>query len=191
MESNKQKNPNIFKSDCCGHEKYIISLNTEISIQNKEYALKIKDLENQVEEREDENGSLEKTISNMKGLVKNFYEMNKHYKEVLNKTNSISSDTKLFMRQHTNKVKQYLIFYYCFFSLFSAIYYEYYTFDSFYITYLTVFLQIYIVSFQQYYLYGLNFPIFKNKQERIKELTTNIKKIDQAQDYIYDFIDQQ
>lgn len=167
-------------------EKYIILMNDNLQSKEKEYIVSIKELENKVEELEDETESLEKKNNYLKGLLKNFHEMDKLNKELVENniySNEISLHTIKYFKYHATKHLRYLEI---LLIGFLGIFYEFYTIN---ITMNLFFILAIVISFQESTLMNLKLPEYKEKEKRNKEIIDEIKKTEASQDYIHEFIE--
>ena len=73
------------------YERYIILMNDTLQLENKKNTTMIAELESSIEELNDEIGTSDVRNSNIKGLLKNFHEMNKWYSDLdMHKSSIIS-----------------------------------------------------------------------------------------------------
>jgi hypothetical protein len=68
---------NSILANASANEKYIILMNEILQIQNNKNIIKIKELEDQISEIDNEIGRAELRVNNLKGLLKNFYRLSK------------------------------------------------------------------------------------------------------------------
>lgn len=171
-------------SDCA--EKYIILLNDTLQMKQKEDMLTIHTLEQKNEELEEDIESLEKKNAYLKSLLKNFHEMNKMNKELSQNNIYIKENIEVSLNFFKYRATKHLRYLEGLLIIFLAIFYEFYPID--YAINIFIMLSI-IVAFQESTLMNLHIPIFSEKENRNKEITSEIEKINKAQDYIHEFID--
>ena len=170
------------------HEKYIILMNDTLQTENREYLIRVKELENRVEEMETDLGLAEIRNVNIKGLLKNFHEMNKwrkdlseQEKEILTKTQSSIQSFKYRATRHLRVLEAILV-------LFVGMCFQYFPITEF----LSVLVMLMIiVFFQESILQNLQLPVFPKEEEKAKKLSKEIQKTIKAQDYIHEFLDSQ
>ena len=175
-------------NDASPHERYIILMNDTLQLDNRKLTGMVTDLESQVVELESDSDRMEKSKTYMKGLLKNFIEMTKWYKEICTHhqiiRDGITHDFKTFKYKATRhlRILQSLMM------IFMAVWYEYNT--------LEVFLPVMVVvactlAFQESTLWNMNICPYKSDTNKISELSKKISNADAAQDYIHVLIDQQ
>jgi hypothetical protein len=167
-------------------EKYIISLNDTLQTKQKEDMLTINTLEQKIEEMEEEVDSLEKKNSYLKSLLKNFHEMNKMSKELSKNNILIRENIEVSVTFFKYRATKHLRYLETLLIIFLGIFYEFYPVNY---TFNVFIMLIIIVSFQESTLMNLIIPTLPGKENRNKELTTEIEKINKSQDYIHEFID--
>ena len=167
-------------------EKYIILLNDNLQIKQQEDMLTIQALEQKIVDFEDEIYSLEQKNSYLKGLLKNFHEMNKMSKELSKNNISMKKNTDTMLKFFKYRATRHLRYLEGLLVIFLCIFLEFYPID--YTINVFVVLAI-IVSFQESTLMNFIMPTFPEEESRNKEITTEIEKINKAQDYIHEFID--
>jgi hypothetical protein len=170
-------------NDLSPERKYIILQNDTLQSENREYSKKIKELENEIEELEIDSGKSEKSITYIKGMLKNFVEVDRLYKkieieqiELQSKINKNNESKKYASLTELIKYKliSMVIFMICFYF---GTYFTFFALDKF--------LFIYI-------LYEYNKSLKMNTiviPVVIEEARHKINEIHKAQDYITDLID--
>lgn len=168
-------------------EKYIILMNDTLQLQNNQKDLLIKEQELQIEDFEEEIAKDEKNIVYLKGLLKNFHEMNKWYEELdkLNDKNfkNLEEQLKINYKFYIYKIRileSILIF-------FLSISYFFYNFTDFITTFLIL---SFVIYFQEFVIKAADVRI-TTKEDRVKELKNKIQDTLKGQDYIFEFLDQQ
>ena len=170
-------------NDLSAERKYIILQNDTLQSENREYSKRIKELENELEELEIDSGKHEKSITYIKGMLKNFVEVDRLYKKIeieqielqskINKNNESKKYASL-TELIKYKVISIVIFMICFYF---GTYFTFFALDKF--------LFIYI-------LYEYNKSLKMNTiviPVVIEEARHKINEIHKAQDYITDLID--
>lgn len=170
------------------HEKYIILMNDMLQAENREYVSQIKELEERVEEMEAELGSTETRNNNIKGLLKNFHEMDKWRRELYKHEKKILNDTQNSVLSFKDRATRHLRVLQAILVLFVGLCFEYFPLFKF----LPVLgMVMIIVAFQESTLHNLQLPLFPKEEQRINKLKEDITKTIKAQDYIYEFLDSQ
>lgn len=170
------------------HERYIILLNQTLQQQFTDSTLKIKDLEAQIETLEEEVDSYSSRKNYLKSLLKNFHEMHKMNEQLSNLEKKIKENNLKFLKEYKIRSKVHLNILWAIFLLIICITWE---FTDNFTTSLMSSVIIGVVSFQRSMWLNLVLPDSKSIQGKIKEITTEKKKILKAQDYIHEFIDSQ
>ena len=185
------KDSNIESSVLSGsspQEKYIILMNESLQFQNQENILKIRELEEQVSVFENDIGRSEVRASNLKGLLKNFHEMDSQLREVAENQVKVVENTRSGIVQFKKKALNHLRVLQTIMIAFVAFSYEFMCFYDF----LPILLiMILIAAFQESNLSALQIADCKEHEQKINELNEIIKKTVQSQDYIYEFLDVQ
>ena len=172
-------------NDLSAERKYIILQNDTLQAENREYSKKIKELENEIEELEIDSGKMEKSMTYIKGMLKNFVEVDRLYKKIeveqvelqakINKNNKSKKYT-YFTEMIKYNLISILIFMICFY------------FD----TYLTFFSFTFDKLLFVYIFYEYNKSLNLNTvvtHSVIEEARNKINEIHKAQDYISELID--
>ena len=170
------------------HERYIILMNDTLQTENRQHVIQIKELEDRVEEMDGELGQAETRNSNIKGLLKNFHEMDKWRKEVNEKEAKMLEETQRAIRAFKWKATRHLRVLEAILALFVGMCFEYYPWTQF----LPVLgILMIVVSLQESTLQNLVLASFPEEEKRVKELREDITKTVKAQDYIHEFLDSQ
>ena len=175
-------------ADASPHERYIILMNETLQVDNRRLAGTVTDLESQVEELESDNSSMEKSKTYMKGLLKNFIEMTKWYKEICTHHDDIRAGIIQDLKAFKYKATRHLRILEGIMMVFMAVWYEYNT--------ISIFLPVmgaitFMLAFQESTLMNLKICPYKTDTNKISDLTKEISKAEAAQDYIHVLIDQQ
>jgi len=169
-------------------ERYIILMNETLQFQNQENILKIRDLEEQIVVFENDIGRSEVRASNLKGLLKNFHEMDSQLREVAENQAKVVEITRSGILQFKNKSLRHLRVLQTIMIAFVAFSYEFMCFHDF----LPILLiMILIAAFQESNLSALQNADCQEHEQKIKELNEKIKITVKSQDYIYEFLDDQ
>jgi hypothetical protein len=172
-------------NDLSAERKYIILQNDTLQAENREYSKKIKELENEIEELEIDSGKMEKSMTYIKGMLKNFVEVDRLYKKIeveqtelqskINKNNASKKYTYF-----TEMIKYNLIsiifFMICFY------------FDTYFTFFAFTFDKLLFV----YLFYEYNKRLNLNTtltHSVIEDSRNKINDIHKAQDYISELID--
>jgi len=183
----KEKQDKVLK-DASPHEKYIILQNDTLQVDIREHLLAIQKLHNRVEELEDTEERAETRISNIKGLLKNFHEMDKCRQELERNQREIIVNSNADMKSFRWRATRHLRILEAVLLLFLAVCFEFFAFTNLLPTLMCI---MTVVSFQESTLYNLPALQYKEQENKIEELETDIKKTINAQDYIHEFLDQQ
>lgn len=183
---NKKSKEQIFDNQNGCIENYVITLNNTLQSKQKEDMLNIHDLEQKIEEMEDEIDSLEKKNSYLKSLLKNFHEMNKMSKELSKNNIFIKENIEVSVNFFKYRATKHLRYLETLLMIFLGIFYEFYALDY---TVNVFIMLVIIVAFQESTLMNLIIPSFPEKENKNKEIITEISKINKSQDYIHEFID--
>lgn len=168
-------------------ERYIILMNETLQLQNQEYILKIKEMEDHVEEIDVSLGKAEIRANNMKGLLKNFHAMDSQLREIGKNEKNIIEITRSSVADFKSKARKHLRYLQVLMVAFSAFCYEFFGFTM---CIPVLFMMILIAAFQESTLAALLLPACEEQETVCKELKDKIKKIVKSQDYIYEFLDE-
>ena len=198
MASNAEKKVKFYLKDSdiessvlsgsSAHERYIILMNETLQFQNQENILKIRDLEEQVVVFENEIGRSEARATNLKGLLKNFHEMDSQLREVAENQAKVTETIRSGILQFKNKALRHLRVLQTIMIAFVAFSYEFMCFNNFLPI---LFIMIIIAAFQESNLSALQIVDCEQHEQKIKELNEKIKITVKSQDYIYEFLDDQ
>ena len=181
---NNQEIKSTILNDVTAERRYIILQNDTLQAENRNLNNRIHDLENQIEELETDSAKMERSATYIKGMLKNFVEVDKLYKivdkentQLQSKMTKIYIDMKslLFTNLIIYKVISMLIFSICFCIGNPSIFFI-----------LDNLLCLYI-----FYEYNSKFKRNTNlsESENTMEIREKIKDIHKSQDYIVDLID--
>lgn len=183
---NKKSKEQIFDNQDHEYLTYVINVNNTLQSKQKEDMLNIHDLEQKIEEMEDEVDSVEKKNSYLKSLLKNFHEMNKMSKELSKNNIFIKENIEVSVNFFKYRATKHLRYLETLLMIFLGIFYEFYALDY---TVNVFIMLVIIVAFQESTLMNLIIPSFPEKENKNKEIITEISKINKSQDYIHEFID--
>lgn len=174
---------NILK-DSSSYEKYIILMNESLHYENKELNIAIKKLENQISDYEEEVDMYDTSKRYTKGLLKNLVELEK----MRNKISENNDKLYLQIRNEHNKIYKNNKFYMRFYELITLIIFS-------------VFYEIKIIELNHFFIFMffiiINFYMFEKNNKKIEDikclenddLFIKIKKINDSQDFLNDYID--
>lgn len=174
---------NILK-DSSSYEKYIILMNESLHHENKELNIAIKKLENQISDYEEEVDMYDTSKRYTKGLLKNLVELEK----MRNKISENNDKLYLQIRDEHNKIYKNNKFYMRFYELITLIIFS-------------VFYEIKIIELNHFFIFMffiiINFYMFEKNNKKIEDikcvenddLFIKIKKINDSQDFLSDYID--
>ena len=168
-------------------EKYIILTNDTLQAENRQHVERVKELESQVEDLEGDIERMEKGKACLKGMLNNFNEMNKMKTSVAKIEAEIRQETTNHIRLFKHKAIKQLRMLEAFMVCVLGICYEW-NFGNCYI--LAGVMMIFIADSEST-LANLTIPTFSDKENKLKELHSEIKEADKAQDYIHELIESQ
>jgi len=178
---------NDILSSASPQEKYIILINDTLQSENRQHIDRVKELESQVEELEGDIERMEKGKACLKGMLNNFNEMNKMKTKVVKFETEIHQETtnhiKLFKHKATKQLRMLEAFMVCVL----GICYEW----QFSNCYILVGVMMIFIADSESTLDNLIIPTFTEKENKLKELYSEIKEADKAQDYIHELIESQ
>ena len=174
---------NILK-DSSSYEKYIILMNESLQYENKELNITIKKLENQISDYEEEVDMYDTSKRYTKGLLKNLVELEKMRNRISENNDKLYSQ----IRDEHNKIYKNNKFYMRFYELITLIIFS-------------VFYEIKIIELIHFFIFMffiiINFYMFEKINKKIEDikcvenddLLIKIKKINDSQDFLNDYID--
>jgi hypothetical protein len=170
------------------HESYIILQNNTLHTQNRKLLEQVKVLETRLEELENIEDRADVRNNNLKGLLKNFHEMDKWRKEVEKNLKEIIKNSEMEVEFFRWRATRHLRIFESIVLCFLAICFE--TLELIPFINILSFAMI-VISFQEATLGNIPLLIYEKEENRVKELTNEITKAVKAQDYIHEFLDQQ
>ena len=169
------------------YERYIILMNDTLQLENKKNTTMIAELESSIEELNDEIGTSDVRNSNIKGLLKNFHEMNKWYSDLDMHKSSIISKIQTDINQYKYNAKKHIRMLEA--GLLCVLGFVYENYSTYNFVSMLCLLCV-VVSFQESLLLNLQLPECTYEKELMSLLKEDISKTTKAQDYIHEFIDQ-
>jgi len=166
-------------SDISMFGSYIILMNNALQERNKQFIIKIKDMEEQLSRTTE-------VSNNMKKLIKIFEDIESARKKICENKSKIINITRSDVKNYTNKAKNHLKYLQTLMILFSVFFYEYFDFNS---AFPVVMLLIIISAFQESTILALQLPLCEDEENSCFELKDKIKKSIKSQDYIYTFLE--
>ena len=166
------------------YEQYIISQNQSLHEENKQLTKHLLELESLIEEHESDNDRADKRAELLKGLLKNFHEMDKMRKEQFTLSRTLTSITHSSLVTYRQRVRS-TIFSYEGFSLLCLIlfYYNFKLYD-FIAVFIYIFMSMMIVENTSVTI----LPV-KELENEIATLQKSIDATIKGQDYIHEFLD--
>ena len=201
MDSTKKETINIFLKnndnttdkndilkDSTPYERYIIQMNETLQIDNRNLVKEVNDLEKKNNDLEEENESYDTSKRYTRGLLKNLVELEKLHSQITFNTKFILLENDKYIKNFYNNQKYYFrlleYFYIIFFSFtFNLNLFTYLQFFIFSISIGSVFI------YNEYMFYIFNIPDFNLERQKIKDVEQEIKKINDSQDFLNDYID--
>ncbi len=163
-------------------------MNETLQQQSQKDLCTIKELETKVTELEDEVDRYDCRKNYLKGLLKNFHEMHKMNEKIVDIESQIKKDTQESIKVYKSQASFHLRILYCMLILVVGISWEFV--DSYSITILGS-VVITVIAFNHSMLQNLKKPIFLDREEQLMELSKEKNNINEAQDYIHEFIESQ
>lgn len=182
-----QKHKEILENTSA-EQKYIILQNDYLHSRNQALLIESTNIKNINEELEQDNGRLEQRITYITGILKNFHALNKLYKELSQHENKMFDNSRKDFHNFHSKAKYHLRILQSFLFTFIGVCYEYYEFKYFIPILIVI---TCIMAFQE--STTLNMPrLICQKEDWVKtnSIKDEIENINNAQDYIHEFLDQ-
>ena len=172
------------------YEKYIILMNDSLQAENRDIRKQNNELNERIKELEDENEEYDNSKRYTRGLLKNLVELEKLRKNVSElekqKQNHFTSNIKFYLK---NVEQELCIIFSIFLSIYCLVW-----FSNIYsnVELASIFMSFFSVTLYNIYLIK-NVPHKQNnpyvEDVKIKELEELIKKINDSQDFLNDYID--
>ena len=170
------------------HEQYIILMNEMLQIKNKENMCTIKDLEHRVSELEDKCDNFDSRRNYLKSLVKNFHEMHKMNEKIINLHVKMNKDTKTCVKKYKSRASWHLRVLHCLLVVVVGLNWE---FSDVVNSLVLGSVVITVIAFNHSMLNNLELPSFTAPETQVTNLNKEKKRINDAQDYIHEFIESQ
>ena len=185
---NNNDNTNDILKDSTTYERYIIQMNETLQIDNRNLVKEVHDLEEKKNLLEEENESYDTSKRYTRGLLKNLVELQKLHSQITFNTKFILLENDKYIKNFYNNQKYYFrLLEYFFIILFSFIFnlnlFTYLQFFIFSISIGSVFI------YNEYMFYIFNIPDFNLERQKIIDVEQEIKKIDDSQDFLNEYID--
>lgn len=170
------------------HERYIILMNDSLQHRAEKDLCKIKELEAKVSELEDEGDRADTRRNYVKSLLKNFHEMHKMNEKLAIFEADMKKETQDFVKAYKARASWHLRILHAIFVVVLGLGWEFTEVGN-----VAVLACIFatMVAFHHSMMQNLRLPLFTEREEKVKELNEEKKKILDAQDYIHEFIDSQ
>ena len=170
------------------HERYIILMNDSLQHRAEKDLCTIKELETRVSDLEDEVDRADTRRNYVKSLLKNFHEMYKMNEKLAVFEATMKKETQDSIRAYKTRASWHLRILHAIFIVIFGIGWEFT--DVWTVTMLGCILAT-MVAFHHSMLHNLRLPTFTKREQSVKELNKEKKKILDAQDYIHEFIESQ
>jgi hypothetical protein len=175
------------------YEKYIITMNESIQIENRELKERVKDLEYELQERVEEIDTYDVSKRYTKGLLKNLVELEKLRAQIAKNNEESYKKIEEFIKNKKKISDKYTNIYNFFIIILLYLVYQFnginFIINSQFVVEMTVFLLTYHIFTFNYTYMKINqkIPSFENSENIDLEL--KIKKITDSQDFLSDYID--
>jgi len=175
------------------YEKYIITMNESIQIENRELKERVKDLEHELQERVEEIDTYDVSKRYTKGLLKNLVELEKLRAQIAKNNEESYKKIEEFIKNKKKISDKYTNIYNFFIIILLYLVYQFnginFIINSQFVVEITVFLLTYHIFTFNYTYMKINqkIPSFENSENIDLEL--KIKKITDSQDFLSDYID--
>jgi hypothetical protein len=174
---------------------YIIQLNQQLLLGNRELIMENNSLkkitehkDDELDDKENDIGRTEKSNIYLKSLLKNFLEMSKLYQEVSDNRKFISDNNYNFLKIFKKEIKEIRYILLCIYGLLLAI--SFMIIQSYIIFFILIIFSILPICVIEYYISVFQLPKYREQELNIKDIYKKIKELDSSQDYIHEFIDQ-
>jgi hypothetical protein len=166
------------------YEQYIISQNQSLHEENRQLTKHLLELESLIEEHESDNSNADKRINLMKGLLKNFHEMNKMRKSQYILSRDLTSISRTTFHRYKENIDGVIASTYVFSFLSLILYYYYFDLYKFFAVFVYVFFICCILGSR-----GIILPCTKHIEKEIASIQHTIDETTKGQDYIHEFLD--
>lgn len=190
LKADDQRAASVLQGDTSAHEKYIILMNETLQSNAKKDMCTIKDLEARIAELEDESDSFDSRRNYLKSLVKNFHEMHKINEKITELQTNMKIDTQKAIQAYKLQMAWYLGISYSILVIVVGMTLQVFNPSNSSLMVMGILITT-SVSLSGFVVYNIEVPSFKSREEQVTKLSKEKKKINEAQDYIHEFIDAQ
>lgn len=175
------------------YEKYIITMNESIQVENRELKERVKDLEHELQERVEEIDTYDVAKRYTKGLLKNLVELEKLRAQISKNNEESYKKIEEFIQNKKKKSDKYVNIYNFLIIILLYLVYQFNGLNfiihsQFFVEILVFLLTYHIFTFNYTYIkINEKVPSFENIENINLEL--KIKKISESQDFLSDYID--
>ncbi len=175
------------------YEKYIITMNESIQVENRELKERVKDLEHELQERVEEIDTYDVSKRYTKGLLKNLVELEKLRAQISKNNEESYKKIEEFIQNKKKKSDKYVNIYNFLIIILLYLVYQFNGLNfiihsQFFVEILVFLLTYHIFTFNYTYIkINEKVPSFENIENINLEL--KIKKISESQDFLSDYID--
>lgn len=187
LKSDDKKTDDVLNG-ASAHEKYIILMNETLQNKAIEDLCTIKDLETRVSELEEETDRVDSRRNYLKSLVKNFHEMHKMNEKLTHLQTQMKKETQDSVRAFKVRAAWHMRMLHCILVVVLGLNFEFNDITSSAVLGLVV---INIIAFNYSLLANLELPPFSTREEQVIKINKEKKTINDAQDYIHEFIESQ
>lgn len=164
------------------YEKYIILMNETLQEENRYLHIKIRDNESKINELEEDNENYDNSKRYTKGLLKNFVELDKLRKQIHTIYDIRNTDYK----EKIKKLYNYNIIFVYFIIAFVGFIWKINFFENYQFYWFTfnVFVNVYIIQVIFYKL-----KVSDQYDAKITDIEKEIRKMNESQDFLNEYID--
>ncbi len=188
----------ILKSDNSSNE-YILKMNEELNKSNSELRLKVQELRNMIDDLESETDKQDSSIRYMRGMIKNYIELNNLHKSIMVKKNSLSkidSNELNTFDSYCNDVRDAAM---CatLLYMFNNIVFLYFdmvsilgVIQNIFSIFICVFSSCHLYQIGKYYnIFGKDYKVVNNIIKNIDDDIVKIKEIESSSDFLSEYVD--
>jgi len=170
------------------YEKYIILMNETLQAENKDLTLKIKKLEHENDQQEEDIDKFDVSKRYMISLLKNLVELEK-FRDTIGKNRSeINSDITNILDRYRAKGQKHIYYLESLLVIIMSILFEIKFFNEYQFG-LVSFLILFTIAFLQNMLNNLIIPKYIEKYDTINEIEGKIDAIKKTQDFLNEYIE--
>lgn len=186
LKSDKE-NHDVLK-DASSYEKYIILMNEVLQSENKDYRLKINNLEHQLSTTEEENDKNENSNRYMKGFLKNMVLISRLNKQKANDYENIANVSRNSVNQWKIKAKKHCRYMQCILVIVVALFHE---FNIFSISQNTIIAIIFMIfsAFHDSTIQNMTLPNFSTYHSSISNTEKELTDLEKGNDFLNDLVD--